>query len=77
MVIVAKDKNREIKHKNKEKKITEWKKKREKYKGLDIIPKPELRKLYQTYRNKIRSISVERKIELTHLHQIKLTQVKE
>lgn len=42
-----------IVNKNKEKKITEWKKKREKYKGLDIIPKPELRKLYQTYRNKM------------------------
>lgn len=40
-------------NKNNEKNITEWKKKREKYKGVDIIPKYELRKLYQTYRKKM------------------------
>ena len=42
-----------IGNKNKEKKIREWKKKREKYKNVEIIPKSELMKLYQTYRHKM------------------------
>jgi hypothetical protein len=40
-------------NKNKEKNIAEWKTKREKCRGVDILPKSELRKLYQTYRNKM------------------------